>query len=401
MQYYRPTWLEQQALEGTGRAHRTAIRRLCRKVRRSTDLRPFFMAARVLFTGPDDEARDEVLRAFGEWRDRDFQALVLRGLREACQTGEQERHRPVPDLPRSVTTFLLTDDRIKEYFDHAEPKFETGHRDLAEWLVDAALHSKDAEARSDLAGLLSETTHPDLLGRLGGAVWEALENEKHGQPSRVRLWDDGVPTELTRIILANPHFPLPLTDEQRSGGPATHAPEAIIAVLKDRPDKFADYLIPQLSHAVVTGLLEAIELSAPADFIERCRQALRNLPPGIARERVVQAAIHNQPEAIAAAADAGYAPAEERDGLAFLYITRQWDRYDAADPDGSLMTAYCAEHARPYVDTYRRQIELAAQISGRPNPCPELPPPDPSTQTDRPHHGATGSWPTSWTGGSW
>ncbi|MET7283634.1 hypothetical protein ABZS29_35730 [Kribbella sp. NPDC005582] len=381
MQYFSSTWW------------------LCRKVRRTTDRRPFVQAARILSAPPDDEARDEVLRAFGEWRDRDFQDRVLYGLREACRTGEQERHRPVPDLPHSVTRFLLTDDRIKEYFGHAEPKFGTGHRDLAEWLIDAALHSTDAEARSDLAGLLSETAHPDLLGRLDKAVWEALENEKHGHPSKVRLWDDGVPTDLTRIILANPNFPLPPTERQRSGQ-AVYAPEAIVAVLKDRLDKLADYLTPQLSYAVVSGLLEAVKFPAPADFVERSRQALRNLPPGIAREQVVQAALHNQPEAIAAAADAGYAPAEERDALAFLYITRQWDRYDAADPDGSRMTAYCAKYARPYVGTYRHQIELAAQISGRPNPCPKLPPPDPSAQTDRPH-GAVGSWPTSWVSGSW
>ncbi|MFK4089610.1 hypothetical protein ACI2LF_36185 [Kribbella sp. NPDC020789] len=401
MQYYRPTWLEQDALKGS----RWARRALCRKVRRTSDRRAFFMAARILYAEPTDEARDDVLRVFGEWRDRDFQARVLYGLEEASDTGERERHRPIPDVPSSVTSFLLAGDRIQEYFDGAEPAFPrpsgTGHRDLAQWLVDAALHSSDPQARADLARLLTETGHPDLLDRLRVAFWEALENEKGRDASKVRLWDDGSPTELTRIVLANPHFPLPLTEkEQGAGGTYTHAPGVIVAVLKNRLDRVEDYLGPRFAPAAVGELLTALDLPGPADLADRCRRVLRELPPGIARERLVQEAILGRPEAIAAAADAGYAPAEERDALAFLYITRQWDRYDDADPDGSKLTAYCAEHARVYAGTYRHQIEHAAQVSGRPNPCPVLPKPDPSTRTDPPRP-SIGSWPTSFTGGSW
>lgn len=399
MQYYRPTWFEQQTLEDTGWMRRSATRWLCRQVRRSVELRPFYMAARVLFTPSDDEARDEVLRAFGEWRDQEFQGRVLSGLQEACQTGELERHRPVPDLPRSVTRFLLADGRIAEYLDQAEPAFPRpsglGHSDVALWLVDSAVHSADVQARSDLAGLLSETEHPELLRQLGKLFWEALQNEQGGHPSKVRLWIDGQPTDLTRIILANPNFPLPMTEEERTAsGIYGHAPKPIVAVLKDQLDKFAEYLVPQFSHAVVRDLLDAIEFAAPEDFIERCRQALRSLPPGAAREQVVQSAILNHAEAIAAAVDAGYAPAEERDLLVFLFITQQWERYDEADPDGSKLTAYCAKHAHAYVGTYRHQIEHAAQVSGRPNPCPVIPPVDPSTETQRPY-GPIGSWPTS------
>ncbi|GAA0626625.1 hypothetical protein HPO96_36760 [Kribbella sandramycini] len=368
---------------------------LARKIRKNTDRLAFAKAAKLIYSSPGDTGK--ILELFGERRDPEFTSNVLYGLQHASHTNHTEGHRPVPDVPPAVAAFLR--DRFPEYLTQQGSTL-VGRHDLAEWIVDAALKSTDAQARAELAALLSATDQPKLLDQLARAFSTAIHNEQGGYDSKVRLWTNREPTELTRILLANPNLPTPLTDEERATrGSYVSAANAVLAVFKGRLDRLPDFLLPQYATATVRDLLAAIDLPAPADFVERCRRVLRELPPGPAREHVVFEAIHAKPEAVAAAADARYAPENERDALVFLYITGQWDRYDEADPDGSKLIAYCAEHARPYVGTYRHQIERAAQASGRPDPCPKLPKPRPNPNPFRPYQSG-GSWPTDPGGGS-
>jgi hypothetical protein len=105
----------------------------------------------------------------------------------------------------------------------------------------------------------------------------------------------------------------------------------------------------------------------------------------------------------AAAVDAAYLPStfDESRKAAFLFATEQWQRYEAADPDGSLLAGFC--NSRPDDDRgsdnwwweLRDAIRSAVQRSGRPDPLPR--PPTTSSSTRR-TQGAVGSWPTSYTG---
>ncbi|GIJ62980.1 hypothetical protein [Virgisporangium aurantiacum] len=62
----------------------------------------------------------------------------------------------------------------------------------------------------------------------------------------------------------------------------------------------------------------------------------------------------------------GHLPSDPRREPAFLFLTRQWDRYDAADPDGSRLRAYAPTRAS--YSEERRQLRRIAREAGRPDP---------------------------------
>ena len=64
-----------------------------------------------------------------------------------------------------------------------------------------------------------------------------------------------------------------------------------------------------------------------------------------------------------------------REFLELLYLTGQYERYDAADPDGTLLRTYCAQ--LPEVERWR--LRDAAERACRPTPCPPAPPSAPKT----------------------
>lgn len=147
---------------------------------------------------------------------------------------------------------------------------------------------------------------------------------------------------------------------------------------------------------MVKSLRDGFSIEAPPEFMQACRQALRRLEDPAARDDVCRSALYGDEEMRAAAVDASYVPSDvdEFQEAAFLFATEQWERYEAADADGTLLTAFCAKerffHTR-WRDAFQRGIRRAASRSGRADPFP----PPPRTPTPSRRRDGTGSWPTS------
>jgi hypothetical protein len=137
-----------------------------------------------------------------------------------------------------------------------------------------------------------------------------------------------------------------------------------------------------------------LEDAVVADKYER---ALRRLGPGPARERLCQIARH-------AAVDAGYLPENERDRAVFLYLTQQWELYDAADPDGQLIhRAWVASRMATFWGdrSLSDEISEVARRAGRPDPLarwlqnrpePRTDPTERRTGRRGPIGGYSGAW---------
>lgn len=96
-----------------------------------------------------------------------------------------------------------------------------------------------------------------------------------------------------------------------------------------------------LGEVEVEPLLEASQDDDP-ELAEPARDLLRSLEAPAAREVVCRAAARQgHAEAAAAARDAGYLPRDEGERALLLFMTEQWDRYEAHDFDHRLLrTAY-------------------------------------------------------------
>ena len=90
-------------------------------------------------------------------------------------------------------------------------------------------------------------------------------------------------------------------------------------------------------------------------------------------ERLVDMALANPH--LPRAADVAAEEFGHREFLELLYLTGQYERYDAADPDGTLLRTYCAQ--LPEVERWR--LRDAAERACRPTPCPPAPPSAPKT----------------------
>ena len=64
---------------------------------------------------------------------------------------------------------------------------------------------------------------------------------------------------------------------------------------------------------------------------------------------------------------AGLVPSDPGRAVSFLVRTRQWERYDAVDPDGEILRAY-AERLGAW-NYERNELRAAAEEAGRPLPC--------------------------------
>ena len=291
------------------------------------------------------------------------------------------------------------------------PSPSTGTHDaLAGWLIHAAMLEEESDPPEGdgfgtLSGLLARTDDPRLLSALSEQFSAGISSGKSG-PGDERwpypLWRDGAPTLLNRMVKANPHLPvLPAPPE---GGPPWYceAPAVLLVLLKERPDQVAHVVRCLGPHGVVASLERGLGLQAPPEFTEACRQALRRLEDPVARDDVCKGALFRE-EMRAAAVDAGYIPSAFDDSrkAAFLFATEQWERYDAADPHGTLLARFC--NSRPDDDAgsdnwwweLRTAIRSAAQRSGRPDPLPKPRTTSPPTYRAQ---GPVGSWPTSYTG---
>jgi hypothetical protein len=113
-------------------------------------------------------------------------------------------------------------------------------------------------------------------------------------------------------------------------------------------------------------------------------RALKDLGPGDARDTVCDAAERQDGIARRIVVEAGYVPSDPQAVHAFLYLTHQWARYDAADPDGSLLRAYA--DTLQFSDFKRDDLCEAAAEAGRPMPCD----PQEFSTPDRYRPGGTG-----------
>ncbi|TDC38910.1 hypothetical protein E1281_38960, partial [Actinomadura sp. KC345] len=292
-----------------------------------------------------------------------------------------------PPTPSPVTAFLLepVEDgvpRVVAFLDAPEsplPGPGNGvHGRLAEWLVHAAM-AEDDEAFGPLSALLARTGQGDLTGALRSAFYRGVQDgtrpDDGRSPRPYRLWRTARPTALTRIVQANPnllHLPPP---PDREPPWTTRAPLVLLALVKGRSDLVGPIMRIDGPHGVVASLREGVSTEAAPEFTEECRRALRHLDHPEARDDVCRSALYGEAEMLAAAVEADYLPSglDEAQKAAFFFATEQWERYDAADPDGSLLTAFCVvkRHRRTkWQDPLDKGIRTASYKSGRPDPHP-------------------------------
>jgi hypothetical protein len=351
---------------------RRNVAHLCRRMLSTGTYHDMVPVVRMMCRPPDDWTSATVRRAVVRGcADRQFMTNVLDIIWSVC--GVERDRRRYYDLPATVTSFLVT----------PLPEVPALRADSTR-LVEAFLHSVNPRARQDLFDLLSTTSQPHILQALERAFDLGMSyTDNHEQYPHLysdwwpRLWVDREPAPLMEILLANPHLPIPQDDREQNA--------ELLMLLNDRLD---------LSDpAAVDTTVRALSLPVPEPVARRCRQWLRELPAGWQRDEVCEQAMTGGVEAIMAALDAGYLPRDEQQVLLFLFCTAQWERYDHADPDGSLLRDYCASHD---IDEYRWQIERVAEQATRPDPCPPLPLPLPSIERSGPrsNRGPIGGWPT-------
>jgi hypothetical protein len=100
---------------------------------------------------------------------------------------------------------------------------------------------------------------------------------------------------------------------------------------------------------------------------QACLRLLHDLPPGRDRDALCGRAMEGSVTATRAVVRSGAVPSDAARVPAFLALTGQWDRYDAADPDGTALRAYA--EALPLRDAERDRLREAARRAGRPEPC--------------------------------
>ncbi|GAB3455938.1 hypothetical protein GCM10027570_37030 [Streptomonospora sediminis] len=234
--------------------------------------------------------------------------------------------------------------------------------------------SGNVPRRPDLERFLSTTDQPLILAALA------------------EQWDGTFPPtrNLVDVSVANPHLVPP-----DSGG------NVLLAVAKDRPD-LVDFTRAETAESVLrgTGLPRA-------DLAAKYRRVLRALPPGDGRRRLREIAVSRTSEAHearAAVVDAGYAPKRRQDRAVFFYLTEQWERYDAVDPDGALLyAAYCEARASgdPSTRNLHESISRTARMNARPDPADRFRRENPEPRRPRGRRGAIGGYSGDYGGGDY
>jgi hypothetical protein len=129
-------------------------------------------------------------------------------------------------------------------------------------------------------------------------------------------------------------------------------------VRPEGPDRRVELVDRILGVLTASGVPRAVRTT--------CLAALARIGPGPARDRLCQRA-ETDGNARAAVIAAGHLPSDDRRVPAFLFLTGQWDRYDAVDPDGSVLRTY-AEALKPD-DPERNRLRIAARHAKRKRPC--------------------------------
>jgi hypothetical protein len=419
-------WLERQALRGVGRRRSRAAAALLiwampadyqygslKKMPKG--YYSVSAVARIAGSSRDPWVSHRTIRALERRSDDpEFLRFVLARLiqLDSSPYGRGEPFAVTPDaiaflLAPVPTCPYVPNVRLVRFLSAAEASEwlygSASQRDVASWTVATAIRFEDEDAHGDLSELLSATDQPRLLDaleeafRLGVSDAQARASGKDpGEPwNRYRLWKDRRPAILAKILLANPHLPrAPGAPAVEPTGTLAEAHGVLLSVLKDRPDLVRASIRRWNATAIVQALLLGTGLPAPTAFADTCRLVLRTLDPGPARESVCERAMDGYDDATAAAVEAGYLPEDEARHLVFLFLTEQWDRYDQADPDGSLLREYCARRSGGHAAGHERlRIMAVATRNGRPDPWPR--PPVPPARSGPPPRPSVGSWPTS------
>jgi hypothetical protein len=153
------------------------------------------------------------------------------------------------------------------------------------------------------------------------------------------------------------------------------------------PGEGAQYRV----HHLLDMLDKSWRVAADGAVTAACRAMLGDIRDGPTADLLYEKAARGSGTAIAVVTSSGLVPADEDRIPAFLFMTRQWRRYEATDPGGHRLRAYIAE-LDPH-DRERDRLRDAARAGGRPEPCE---PAWPSWATTSPHgsgggHGVTGS----------
>ncbi len=421
-------------------AHATRVRRLLARgfdphTAQSREAGALRELARLMWAAPEDSREARIAaRAADEAAADPFALREL--LAEFCAQAVGGVHRrtdfsrlPPRRVPPQITAFLLepVDGAVHQpgvravaYLDAPELPLpgpvHGSHRDLAEWLVHAANAESPAETSfGPLSGLLARTDQPHLLAALSSAFVSGVRDGAHHathpdareQPRPYLLWreTEAAPTLLTRMLRANPHLPLLPPAAGKDDPPRFAGAHAVLlALLRDRPDLAGPIARATDARKLVDALAQGVLQPGPPEIAQGCRRLLRRLDDSAARDEACGRALAGDDQEMrAAVAEAGYLPSmlDESGRAAFLFATEQWERYDAADPRGLLVTGYFADvSSRPaggewWWWTLKYAVVTAAARSGRPAPLP-APPTTPSPSRRK---GPIGSWPTSYTGG--
>ncbi|MGW6291168.1 hypothetical protein [Streptomyces sp. NPDC055058] len=220
-------------------------------------------------------------------------------------------------------------------------------------LVEAALGFPDTDLRQRLADLLSVTDQPGLLDALEAAFRPCARlgptyqgAAPPGHETRCDLWREGEPNPLLRIVTANPNLPRP------APGPGD-IDLALLALLKDRTD-----LLPAFDQgALAIRLHQYLGTWLPEEVHARCRRALRDLTTQEGLTALCARAIVGDPEAIAAARDAGHRPPDPAWTPVFLLLTRQFEAYREADPCGRALQRVCSADGSIDIDCLEEDDE--------------------------------------------
>ncbi|RZT79549.1 hypothetical protein EV382_2763 [Micromonospora violae] len=202
----------------------------------------------------------------------------------------------------------------------------------------------DPDMREAMADVLRASDHPVLLGDFE----EALRGE-----------DTMPPQAVVDLALDNPYLCLPAPLGRY------HTGLAVVAILKGRLDLLDSYDPANL----VSTLVRLAGGTFPAPVAAVCRQWLREMGPGPGRERLCVLAVEGDAEALAAVRDSGQEPGSPSLLPLFLFRFEQWDRYDAVDPDGTLLDEQCAI----LDDDALIQLREIARRNGREEPTPTPP----------------------------
>lgn len=250
---------------------------------------------------------------------------------------------PDPDAPHEPRVRLVRGLSI------ANPSLLGTRGNAATEILAMALRTRESGTRRAFARILTRTDHPVLLTVLQDAFVQGLERNGGATPAR-----------LTQLVLANPH--LPHVPAGRLG--PQHADLAVLMAVRDRLD-LLDRFDGQT--AVATLLRYLTHQSSPPTVLAACRRALRSFGPGPLRQAVCLRAMEPdaEQEAVDAAVDSGYLPADPDAEPLFLALTRQWERFAQVDPDGERLYAYRLSSAFTHRKRARHTVEAFLRITGR------------------------------------